>query len=724
MVNIKKNQSGKKKMHKKFRLLYLLIPSLLALFILSSYALNDDSEKQKVLSESILRTLSSGHFSPLKIDDNLSGKVFDEYIDLLDHNKRFLLKSDIDKLRKYHKQIDDQLMAGDLSFFEATLEIIEKRIDEAEEYVNDILDEPFDFSVNESIDLESENRDYVESKEQLKDLWRRYLKYEALRRIENKIDEQEQETDSAGSKTAVEEKSFEDIEAETREKLTERYENLFHRLGQYERQDRIADYYNAVARIYDPHTGYYPPKEKEDFDIRMSGKLEGIGALLSQRDEYIRVERIVPGSPSWKQGELEAEDIILKVAQGEEEPVDVVDMRLDKAVRLIRGPKGTEVNLTVKKLDGTMKVISIIRDVVETEETFAKSIILKANNADQRIGYIKLPSFYVDFKDPKGRRSSVDMRNEIAKLKSENIDGLILDLRNNGGGSLQDAVDIAGLFIESGPVVQVSSRWDNPIVHVDKDPEMQYKGPLIILVNNFSASASEILAAAMQDYERAIIIGTKSTYGKGTVQRFIDLDRYLKNNKSLAPLGALKLTIQKFYRINGGTTQLKGVVPDIVLPDYYTYIDIGEKELDNALPWDSIRPTNYRKYYGPVKGAGLFDKVRQKSISRIEKDSTFIKIAENARRLKTIRDMTEYPLEFDKYKNLMDQREEESSKYSKLGKDSLDIELIMLDEDTPAPKDSTAIARTEAWHESMIKDVYLNEALNIMNDVISVSRAK
>ncbi|HML83892.1 MAG TPA: carboxy terminal-processing peptidase, partial [Bacteroidales bacterium] len=385
-----------------------------------------------------------------------------------------------------------------------------------------------------------------------------------------------------------------------------------------ERSDRMADYINAIMAVLDPHTNYFPPKDKEDFDITFSGQLEGIGATLTQKDGYITVAAIVPGSPSWKQGDLAVDDKILKVAQGDGEPVDVVDMRLDKAVRLVRGKKGTKVTLTVRKVDGTEKQIPITRDIVVIEETYAKSAIITDSITGSRMGYIYLPSFYANFENPNGRSSAGDVTKEVTRLKKENVDGIILDLRNDGGGSLQDAIEIAGLFIDQGPVVQVKGRGTRAQAFGDPAPGVLWEGPLAIMINPFSASASEILAAAMQDHKRAVIIGSTS-FGKGTVQRFLELDDIARGFDDVKPLGAIKMTIQKFYRINGGATQLKGVTPDVLLPDQYAYMDVGERDLDNPMPWTEIAGTPFT----PVNSEALFKQLAQTSKTRIGTDSTF-----------------------------------------------------------------------------------------------------
>jgi carboxyl-terminal processing protease len=423
----------------------------------------------------------------------------------------------------------------------------------------------------------------------------------------------------------------------------------------------------------------------------------------------------VPGSPSWKDGELEVGDIILKVAQGDEPFVDVVDMRLDEAVQLIRGKKGTKVRLTIKKIDGAVKELSLIRDVVILEETYAKSAVIDDHASGKKFGYIKLPSFYVDFDHANGRSCYEDVKTEIEKLKTENISGIIFDLRENGGGSLEDVVKIAGLFIKDGPVVQsVGSKGIKKVLK-DTDTQVQYGGPLVVMVNSVSASASEIFAAAIQDYDRGMVIGGTSTYGKGTVQNFTELDRLVpKKPDGMDPLGSLKMTVQKFYRVNGGATQLKGVVPDIVLPDYYNYMDYNESHADYPMPWDEIASLTYDKW------DLSFDKtyIGEMSRKRIKNDSLFNLIDENGVRMELLKDSTVFSLNYDKFRSVVDFREKENKKYDRIGKNLLNIDVRIPNPDiTEVQSDTSKKARTDAWLLGLKKDVYLVEASNILRDI-------
>jgi carboxyl-terminal processing protease len=528
-------------------------------------------------------------------------------------------------------------------------------------------------------------------------------------------DEQKQASEKSDTVTI---KSFTALEEKAREKVLKRYSEYFHRLSKLNQDDRLDVYINSLVNVFDPHTEYFPPKDKENFDIRFSGQLEGIGAQLTQKDYYIEVANIVPGSPSWKEGELDPGDIILKVAQGDEEFVDVVDMRLDEAVLLIRGKKGTMVRLSIKKkIDGAMKEISLIRDVVVLEDTYAKSAIINDPKSGKNYGYLKLPSFYVDFGNVNGRNCYDDVKIEIEKLKSENVSGIIFDLRDDGGGSLEDVVKIAGLFIKDGPIVQSVGSKGAKKIHKDLDPQVQYGGTLVVMVNAISASASEIFAAAMQDYNRAIIIGGNSTYGKGTVQNFTELDRMVpKKPADMEDLGSLKMTVQKFYRIDGGATQRKGVIPDIIVPDYYNYMEFNESFTDYSMPWDEISSLSYSTW-----DLG-FDKQYISTLSekRINNDTLFNLIEENGKRLKEIRDNTIITLNYNEYAAEIDRREQEGKKYDRIGKDQLNLAVNILKSDkAEIQSDTSKQARWDAWILGLKKDVYLLEVTNILKDIDS-----
>ncbi|OFX72381.1 MAG: hypothetical protein A2X12_05030 [Bacteroidetes bacterium GWE2_29_8] len=667
--------------------------------------------KDKVILQTILKILNSGHYQPLPIDDSLSIKSFDVYIKRLDYNKVFLTQSDIDELSKYKYKIDDEIINGTFELFNLSNKLILKRIEETEGFYSKILDTPFDFNVDDSLELDSDKRNYLNNKKELKERWYLSLKYQTLVNLISSLEIQEKAIESKD--TTVKIKTFKELEADARKKVRESQEGWINRLKKIEENDRFGLYVNSIVNTFDPHSDYFPPSDKENFDISMSGQLEGIGATLQEKDGYIKVHSIVPGSPSWKEGQLKEGDLILKVGQGKEEPVDVVNMRVDKAVKFIRGKKGTEVRLTVKKVDGSIVVISIIRDIVVIEETYAKSAILKDSD-NEKIGYIRLPKFYADFNKLGGRSAGDDIEKELIKLKRDSAKAVIIDLRNDGGGSLIDAVKIMGLFIDKGPVVQVKSKEGAPYIFEDKDSKIVYDKPLIILVNQFSASASEILAAAVQDYDRGIIVGTSFTYGKGTVQNFSELDRFV-SDETIKPLGALKLTISKFYRVNGGSTQLKGVIPDITLPSPYNYIDVGEKEQDYPMRWTEIKPVEYNKWMRPVKK----EIIKNASIERVRKDTLFSLIEESALRLKDQKEKTKYTLNIEKYRLEQENNKNENKKIEKYTKEIPNFLVEGLREDVQeAEGDTIKTARIQDWVKEIKKDNYIYESFNIAKDVL------
>jgi carboxyl-terminal processing protease len=469
-----------------------------------------------------------------------------------------------------------------------------------------------------------------------------------------------------------------------------------------------------LMNVFGPHTGYFAPKKKENFDISMSGQLEGIGAQLQEKDGDITVIRIVPGSASYRQGELEGKDIITKVAQEKGEAVSITDMRLDDAVKLIRGKKGTKVRLTVKKLSGAIQEIAIVRDVVVLAETYAKSAIIQ-NETGARVGYINLPKFYADFNRTGGRAAAADVKLELQKLKAENIDGVIVDLRGNGGGSLRDAIEMTGHFIESGPVVQVKARYSKPEVMIDRKPGVVYDGPLVVLQNHFSASASEIFAAAVQDYDRGIIMGSKASFGKGTVQRFIDLDRMLTSNYSdMKPMGSVKITTQKFYRVNGGATQLKGVTSDISMPDRFSLFDMGEQEQDFVMEWDEIPQASYTEWKAPYNEKQII----KASEERIAKNQVLKQVDINAKQMKEQSEDTEITLNYEAFVKEKDEIDARDKEFKDLLKpiESLEITNISVDLEEIS-QDTIKVDLNEKWLKKLKKDVQLNEAVNVINDM-------
>ena len=501
----------------------------------------DPKEKEALIVQTLISGLANLHYNPKTIDDKFSKDVYKVYIDQLDGSRRFLTQEDIDQIKKYELLIDDETNNGSYQLFDISTALVEKALTKTQGYYHEILAQPFDFTKDENIELDGEKRGFAKNDSELRDYWKRMLKYEILNKIVDKQEAQDKETDKTKAK-----KTSAELEIDARKDVLKTFDDWYKRMAKQKRMDKLSDYLNCITTVYDPHTGYFEPKDKEKFDQEMSGSFEGIGARLQADGDYIKVSEVMPGGPAWQQKELEADDVIQKVAQAANEPVDIAGMDMDDVVKMIKGKKDTEVRLTVKKKDGKMKVVKIIRDKVVMEETFAKSLIMNTKDGKEKIGYIKLPRFYADFENANGSSCAKDIATEIEKLKKDNVKGIVLDLRNNGGGSLRDVVTMSGLFIKDGPIVQVKGRDIQPDILRDYDSKVQFDKPLIVLVNQGSASASEILAAALQDYGRAVIVGAKGTYGKGTVQRFFDLDRAVTGSNDLKPLGEVKLTIQKF----------------------------------------------------------------------------------------------------------------------------------------------------------------------------------
>lgn len=693
----------------------LLVVALLSIALFSFVPKNfsfigiekEDPEKDKLLLELLTFVVEKGHYEPSSIDDNFSKGVYKSYIEGLDPSKRFFIQSDIDEFSKYELLIDDMIADRDLTFFDLTYKRLEDRMKESNGFYKSILSKPFDFTIDEEFNVDYEKQPYSKSDSDLKKRWEKQLKLSVLSSI---TDKQKLEKDKKEKDDSYKEKSFEELEKDAREATLKSLDDYFGFVNDLKRADWFTIYVNAIAERFDPHTFYFAPDDKEKFDTSMRGSLEGIGAKLQKKNEYIELSELIPGGPAWRGKELEQGDLIMKVAQGAEEPMDIAGMRLDDVVKKIKGPKGTEVRLTVKKVDGTIKVISIIREVVELEETYAKSSVV--NKDGKLYGIINLPKFYIDFENKDSRDAAKDVALEVDRLKDQGIEGIIVDLRNNGGGSLKTVVDMTGLFIPQGPVVQVKSTGRKKEILYDRDPKVQWDGPLVVLVNNFSASASEIFAAAIQDYKRGLVLGSKHTYGKGTVQNVIDLNQFVRGS-SFGDLGALKITTQKFYRINGGSTQREGVYSDIIMPDRYSYIDMGERDIDNAMPWDKIDEASYKT----VNNNG-FETTIANSKKRIAVNEQFKLIDENAKWINARKDESVYFLEFNKFKADLEKNENEAKKFKALTDYKNELKFISLPyEQKIFSKDSILAEKRERWHESLSKDVYVEEALNILTDM-------
>ena len=668
-----------------------------------------DPDRNKLLIDLISFVLEKAHYDARDINDEFSKEVFDQYITALDPQKRYFYKEDIKMFKQYESQIDDQIKNKDLAFFDLTHEKLNQRVSEAKVLYKDLLKKPFNFDKKDSINVDYENLDYVSSKKEMRQRWSSRLKFSTLNTYYDKMEEQIQDLSNDPKIKLLSNKELE----EASRKITEgSLADYFDFTDDLEVKDWFSVYINSIVESFDPHTYYFAPQDKDRFDISMSGKLEGIGARLQKKDDNIEIVEVISGGPAWRGEEVEVGDTIIKVKQEDEvEAVSIVGMRLDDAVSLIKGPKGTKVTLTVRRVDGTIENIEIIRDVVELEETYAKSSLIKEDN--KMYGLINLPKFYFNMDDYKERNAAIDVEKEIERLKKEKIDGLVIDLRNNGGGSLKTVVEIAGLFIKKGPVVQVKAKEANPEVLRDTDSNIAWDGPLVIMVNELSASASEILAAAMQDYQRAIIIGSKQTYGKGTVQNVMDLNRWLRSNE-VGDLGALKITTSKFYRVNGGSTQLEGVKSDIVVPDRYSYIDIGEKDQDNPLAWDKIEPADY-ELWKKMKG---YQSIIERSKMRMAKNEQLQLINDNAKWVSERRDASKFPMSYEGYQNQIKNNEKRIEFFEKIDDYKSDLEFSSLPYETKLfEKDSVLSKKRDRWHKSLVQDVYVEEAINVLDDI-------
>lgn len=703
-------------------LIPLVIGGALAAFFSFKYIgdgdAGGDGRKQLVVS-SVMKALKEGHFAPRDINDSFSNSVYTKVLDNLDPEKRFFTQQEINQLQGFRYKIDDEINEGSVAFFDQVNTVFAKSVDRAEAYQKELLNKPFTFTGNERIQLDGDKTTYAADEAALKTRWEQYLKFRVLGKYVDLKKEQEkvkEGKDSTGKVVKI--KTPAELEAEARDGVRKNQARYFTRLRKLDDNERFTLYVNAITGSEDPHTDYFPPDDKKRFDEQMSGTFFGIGAGLREEDGKIKITNIMTGSPSWKQGELKAGDEIQKVGQGKAEPEDVQGFEVEDVVKKIRGEKGTEVRLTVKRVDGSTKVIPIIRGEVSIEETFAKSAIIKSPSGP--VGYIYLPEFYADFRGTNGgRRCAEDVAIEVQKLKNAGVTGIILDLRYNGGGSLSDVVDMGGLFIDHGPIVQVKSSDAPPATLRDASKGVLYDGPLAIMVNQYSASASEILAAAMQDYKRAVIVGSP-TYGKGTVQKVMSLDenmnpvtRMQMQAKGEPPIGALKITVQKFYRVNGGSTQLRGVTPDIRFPDPYQLIDQGERKDKAALQWDEIPAANYT----PSNSVNVRE-IADLSNKRIKANPSFSLIEESAKELKAKEDDNSYSLNEHTYRQELDKANATSKKMDELQKKGTPLTITNPREDLARVNvDSASKEKNSAWIKNLQKDIYISETVNIINDM-------
>jgi len=685
--------------------------ALLFAFASCSFTESKDFEtdnKDKLLIDLITYVLEKGHYSPKQLDDAFSIEIYERFIDGLDPLKRYFLEEDLKRFEAYRLAIDDQLKNKELEFFDLVHQTLVRRIEEAKTTYKEVLADPIKFKSKE-IEVDYDALVYVNTKKELEERWLDQLSLSLLPAYESKLEKFARE--QSIEKEELDKKFLKEAEEEAREELIKTLDEYYTFIDELDRDDYFSSFLGAVAETFDPHTSYMAPSDKDRFDISMSGKFEGIGARLQKKPEGTTIVEVISGGPVWRGKLLEVGDQILKVRQEDGEAVDISGMRLDDAIQLIKGPKGTNVFLTVKRVTGVVEEIAVVRDVVELEESYAKSTTIVDDN--QKFGLINLPKFYVDFEDYSNRNAATDIKLEIERLKEENVEGIILDLRDNGGGSLQTVVDMAGYFIEEGPVVQVKASGNRKEVQEDNDASVVYDGPLVILVNELSASASEILAAAMQDYKRAIILGSSSTYGKGTVQNVIPLSNIIRSN-DLGDLGALKLTTQKFYRITGESTQLKGVSSDIVMPDRYAYVDVGERDQDNPLAWDRIQAANFTTWDKQID----FDRVISNSNERLKANEYVSLLEEEAQWIKQQRDDHTATLGLEEYRKEKEELCERTERFKKLNDYDSKLSFSSLKyEEALFTKDSVLREKRNRWHKELARDLYVEEAVNVLKDL-------
>jgi carboxyl-terminal processing protease len=695
----------------------IFIPLILVAFALVAWtrynapvnhSFSPNGSKDKLLMELITYFMQRGHFSPKVINNDLSVALHTTFLEMLDGQKRYFLKKDIAQFERYKYALDDEFRGLNTDFFDLVYTRYLQRINEAKLFYVELLEKPFDYTKDEEINLDYEEQDYPLSLRQRTEKWRKQLKFSTLNIVHGKLEEEKKMAKKDPDYTS---KTFAELEVEAREITRDNLENYFSLMEEVREEDWFGSYLNAFVSQFDPHSVYYAPVDKERFDTSMSGKYEGIGARLTKRNQAIKIVEIISGGPIWRDQLVDVGDQIMMVRQEQGEPVDVSSMRLDDAIKLIKGPAGTVVYLTIKKVDGTVKEVAINRDTVVMEESFLKSTLIE--KAGRSFGLIHLPKFYVDFKDYKERNAAKDMQQEIIRLKKQGIQGLVIDLRNNGGGSLQTVVDMAGFFIDEGPVVQVKSTSEKSKVLKDRDGKTLWNGPLVIMVNELSASASEILAAAMQDYERAVVLGSKQTFGKGTVQNVLELNRFVSKS-TYGDLGALKYTTDKFYRITGKSTQLEGVKSDVVAPDRYAYVDIGEKDEDNPLVWDQIASASFSKWNGYEN----YQSVIQNSSERIANNELFQLIDDNAKWVKSQQDKNIFSLNYELYSSEIKKDETVADTFEVLDDYSNSLSFSSLPYERIKMKTDTILAeKRKRWKKALNKDMYLEEAVHILEDL-------
>jgi carboxyl-terminal processing protease len=674
------------------------------------------------------------HVLAKTIDDGVSKEAFHNLIEELDAGKLFFLEGDVQKLSRLETDMDDELRAGDFVLARKAVALLAARRKIVADVVARTLAEPLDFNANESIETDAKKRAFCKSEEELAARWRGVLKLQVLERaqeLENILEKRAHKPDAGADpqkdgkpidpdeakRDAVAEKALGEIPAtfegrrdKVQKDLATRFATQFTRLASVDKLAAAQAFINAVNGAFDPHTTYLPPAEQAELGIALTGRLEGIGATLREQEHYILVVDLVPGGAAWQQGKLEAGDVILAVTQDGKEPVDVMDMPINKVVAMIRGPKGTVVILTVKKVDGTLKTISITRDVVHVEATYARGAVLKTQ-AGQSVGYVHLPGFYGESRNPGERNATEDMRTILRQLTGKGVNALVFDLRGNGGGLLTHARDIAGLFVKDNPVVQTKDAKGKVEVLRDKDPSIAFGGDVVVLVDRFCASAAEIVAGALQDYERAVVAGTSATHGKGTVQTVIELDRQLKSKGD--PLGLYKVTVQEYFRVSGGSTQLKGVVPDVLLPDPTSFVDSGERTLPHAIPWSTIEAVQFAK----TPHAWKISDLAAASTSRTSANAELATITKFAKMMESRKDKTLKPLERAAWQADYKQRKAEIEALDPKKRDQKPLLEVTPLGAQDGPQDPRIQRQLDRWKDSLARDLWVDETTRILADM-------
>lgn len=702
----------------KFNLKKLLFFAPLMTLMFCFNSPQNDEEKMQTIMISVKNTLSYLHYSPKPINDAYSADVFDKYLEMMDPAKKFLLQSDVDEFTKHKTKLDDYLNKGDISFFNLTVDRLNARTKEVEKLSQDILSKPINFDENEELILEPKLKTYPKNQEELRNEWKKFIKYNILQEIETlnaKEQTQKEKKDSVNKFKLKDTIKLQILtpqqkQAKATDEVKDLLTSMFKRYDKRKKMDWFSVYMNAYTEVFDPHTNYFSPQDKEDFDVSFKGKVIGIGATIQEKKGKILIGTLVVGAPAWKSKQISEGDEILKVkSKKDEEPINVTGMLVDEAVRFIRGEKGSEVVLTLRKKDGSIKEVKMIREEVAIEDTFARSIIVNSPNG-KKYGFINLPGFNADFEDAKGRNASDDIKAELIKLKAQNVEGIILDLRNNGGGSLTEVVDIMGLFMKNGPVVQVKDGNGKIQVLKNKQNDPIWTGPLVIMQNELSASASEILAGAMQDYGRAVIVGSPQSFGKGTVQTFVELNRFLNTSDDF---GALKLTIQKFYRVNGKSTQLKGVDSDIPMKDIFTYEEIGERYDNYALPWDQVSTSGF----APLNTLNMSNLVNN-SAKRLTQNKNYQLLLESAQWKEKLDKEEKVSLNLKEFENLMKARKVQIEKFKSLIKFNNGLNFTLhADEAKRGKTDEVFAKKSENWLKNLKRDIYLQETVNIISEM-------